>query len=607
MPNGKFFQKNYLTLILTLRCNLNCSFCPITKKNISLDFGIAKKAIVFFLSLKGNSKKIKFFGGEPLLEFNLLKKILLYSKVKARKLNKEIKFFLTTNGVLLNNGMLNFLKNQNIKLTLSSHCLKKINKKILNQVIDLPKVCLNMDILPEKVGDLYSDFINFYRQGFRKFNLLPAYYVFWPENIIKILKQELKKIQDFSLQHPEINFANRKLTGEVPLFNSCYTLDPEGNLFGSNIILSKQFEKFKNLLLLGNVKNPAKGEARQRRQKIGIEFPVSLTKLVEKTLNKRILKSTLKADEILNEFVNSMKKTSTLFRKADVKVGYSCNNHCKFCVQGRKREILSDKTTEEIKKILSEARENCQEIVFTGGEPTVRPDFLELARYAKSLKFERIQVQTNGRMFAYKKFCQEAVKAGVNEFGLALHGHIPELQNYLTSSEGFYETIQGIKNLKELRQLVLSNTVITKSNYRHLPEIAQLLVSLNVDQFQFAFVHPLGSAQENFLAAVPRMSLVIPYVKKGLAIGIKAGIKVMTEAIPYCLMSGYEKFIAERLIPSTEIYEFDTKINFDKVRPTLAKIKGENCRRCKFYNVCEGVWREYPEKFGFEEFKPIKK
>jgi len=596
---GSFFQENYLTLILTLKCNLNCSFCPIEKKNISLNFKIAQKAIDFFLFSGGFQKTIKFFGGEPLLEFNLLKKIILYSESKAKKLNKKIKFLITTNGIFLEDTVISFLKKHNIELTLSSHHFKKINEKKgkVYQIISFPKISLNIDILPEKAKNLYNDFTKFYHLGFKKFNLLPVYYIHWSQQNLDNFAQNLDKIKKFYLTHPDIYFLNSELVGEVPLFNSCYNIDPQGNIYTSNIILFKKFEKIKDLLYIGNVKENKLKE---------LSNTPSLRGIIEKKLNKKILKSTLKADEILNDFVNSM-KIPKIFKKADIKVGYSCNNHCKFCVQGRKRELFPDKTTEEIKKILIEARKNCQEVVFTGGEPTIRPDFIELARFAKSLGFKRIQVQTNGRMFAYKKFCQEAIDAGINEFGLALHGHIPELHNYLTSSESFYETVQAIKNLKELGQPIPSNTVITKSNYRHLPEIAQLLVSLNVDQFQFAFVHAMGSAQENFFSIVPRMSMIISYVKRGLDVGIAADKKVMTEAIPYCLMSGYEEYIAERLIPSTEIYELDTKVEFDKVRPTLAKIKGDNCRKCKYNDVCEGTWREYPEKFGFSEFKPVKR
>jgi MoaA/NifB/PqqE/SkfB family radical SAM enzyme len=591
---GDFFQKNYLTLILTLRCNLNCFFCPIKKRSKTLNFEVAKKGIDFFLSLENHQKTIKFFGGEPFLEFNLLKKIILYAELKSRELNKKIKFLITTNGILLKDTIISFLEDHNIELTLSSHHFKKINKKRNYQIINFSKNSLTIDVPPEKAKNLYTEFIEFYNLGFRGFNLLPVYYVYWSQQNLNIFAQNLKKIKDFYSTHQNIYFLNSELIGEVPLFNSCYNIDPWGNIYTSNIILFKKFEKFKNLLFIGNVKK------NKLKKPLNTE---SLREIIEEKLSPKIIKPTFMVDKILNEFTKSLK----LFKKADIKVGYSCNNHCKFCVQGRKRENLPDLTTKEIKKILKKAKEDCRGIIFTGGEASIRSDFLELANYAKSLEFDQIQVQTNGRMFAYKKFCEEVIAAGINEFGLALHGHIPQLHNYLTASESFYQVIQGIKNLKELGQVVLANTVITKSNYRHLPEIAKLLVFLGVDQFQFAFVHALGSAKENSLSIVPRMSMVIPYVKKGLDIGIKTGIKVMTEAIPYCLLDEYKDYAAENIIPSTKIFDLDEGIiDFDKVRPMKAKAKGENCKECRYFTSCEGNWREYPQKFGWGEFKPIK-
>jgi len=294
-------------------------------------------------------------------------------------------------------------------------------------------------------------------------------------------------------------------------------------------------------------------------------------------------------------------------KKADIKTGFLCNNNCKFCVQGDKKH-LGNKSTEEIKKILREAAKDCQIVVFTGGEPTIRADIIELVEYAKKLKFKVIQIQSNGRMFVYKDFCKKIIKAGANEFALALHGHIPQLHDYLTSVKGSFEqTVQGIKNLKSLGQRVIMNTVITKSNYRHLPEIAKLLINLRVDQYQLAFVHPLGNAKKNFDSIVPLMSLVQPYVKLALELGIKAGIKVMTEAIPYCLMKGYEKYIAENIMPKMKIFEKNLIIeDFEKSRRKEGKAKGPQCKKCRYFFQCEGPWKEYPERFGFSEFKPIK-
>ena len=237
----------------------------------------------------------------------------------------------------------------------------------------------------------------------------------------------------------------------------------------------------------------------------------------------------------------------------------------------------------------------------------IRSDFFDIVSYAKRLGFEAIQVQTNGRIFAYNEFCQKTIEAGVNEFGVAIHGHQHQLHDYLTSSPGsFYQTVQAIRNIKKSGLAVFTNTVINKSNYRHLPQIAKLLVSLGVDQFQFAFVHALGSAGENFDSIVPRVSMVAPYVKEGLEIGIRSGMRVMTEAIPRCLMGKYREYISEKIIPSTKIYEFDNEIiNFDEIRPDMAKSKGKNCKKCIYFSDCEGVWREYPRRFGWGEFIPV--
>lgn len=296
-------------------------------------------------------------------------------------------------------------------------------------------------------------------------------------------------------------------------------------------------------------------------------------------------------------------------KRADIKIGFACNNHCRFCVQGRKREVLRNKTLAEIKKEIDQASVDCQEIVFTGGEPTIHPDFLKLIAYAKKKGFQIIQVQTNGRMFAYYEFCRQTVKAGANEFSPALHGHIPQLHDFLTNVSGsFNQTTQGIKNLKALGQKIITNTVITKPNYRHLPEIARLLVQLGVEQYQFAFVHALGNAADNFESIVPRLEMTEPFVKKGLDIGISADKQVMTEAIPYCFMRGYEKYVAEKIIPDTKIFDFG-KIDHDftQTRRNEGKKRGPACPQCAFYQECEGPWREYPEKFGWQEFKPIGK
>lgn len=299
-------------------------------------------------------------------------------------------------------------------------------------------------------------------------------------------------------------------------------------------------------------------------------------------------------------------------RRIDVKVGFQCNNHCRFCIQGNKREKYPNKTTEEIKKILRKSKKRAKGVVFTGGEPTFRAkELLTWVEYAKILGYRSIQIQTNGRMFNYLDYCKALINAGVTEFGPALHASIPKIHDYSTRAPGSWrQTTQGIKNLKSLGQYVLTNTVITKLNYKDLPNLARLFAKLKVDQFQFAFMHInqiIANDPKLIEEIVPRKSEVMPYVKKGLQIGIDAGLKVMTEAIPYCFMEGYEEYIAERVIPESDVFDADFQVkDYNKYRKAKGKALGPNCDKCKYYKICEGPWKEYPQIFGWGEFKPIK-
>lgn len=294
-------------------------------------------------------------------------------------------------------------------------------------------------------------------------------------------------------------------------------------------------------------------------------------------------------------------------KRVDIKTGFICNNNCRFCVQADNK-CKGNRSFEEIKKDLIDSRKRCTGVVLTGGEVTIREDFFEIVQLAKELDYKIIQIQTNGRMFASLDFCKKTVKAGATEFSPALHGYCKEQHDFLTRAKGsFKQTIKGIMNLKKLGQKIITNTVVVKPNYRNCEQVAKLLVKLGVNQYQFAFVHPMGNAWKNFDNIVPCISLVAPCIHKGLKIGINAGKRVMAEAMPYCLMQGYEDYVAEKIIPETEVRgkKFQNTDNFTKQRQQYGKSKFKQCKECKYDLVCEGPWKEYPEKKGHREFRYV--
>ena len=74
---------------------------------------------------------------------------------------------------------------------------------------------------------------------------------------------------------------------------------------------------------------------------------------------------------------------------------------------------------------------------------------------------------------------------------------------------------------------------------------------------------------------------------------------IRDRAIPYCFMEGYEDYIGEKFIPETKIYDYKRVTdNFTQVRQKEGKSKGSLCRKCRYYRICEGPRREYPEKGG---------
>ena len=237
-------------------------------------------------------------------------------------------------------------------------------------------------------------------------------------------------------------------------------------------------------------------------------------------------------------------------------MGSECNNNCIFCVVADGRN-MPNMATEEAKDQMYQARENgANEVVLTGGEPTIRKDLIEIVKYARDIGYTLIQLQTNARMLSYKEYVDKLVKAGVNEFVPAIHAHTAELHDYITQVKGsFNETYQAIKNIREYDVYLITNTVLSKLNYKVLPEIARMVIDLKVDQFQFACVHPLGNAWNYYDEVVPNFSEIQPYVHKAIDIGKEANVDVRVEAIPFCFMQGYEKYVSELYIPKTMIKE----------------------------------------------------
>lgn len=115
-------------------CNLRCKYCFAGEglyhgERMHMSLEVAKKAIDFLIANSGNrhNLEVDFFGGEPLMNFDVLKKTVEYGRQQAALHNKEFKFTTTTNGVLLTEEVSRYLNEEMDNVVLSLDGRKEIN------------------------------------------------------------------------------------------------------------------------------------------------------------------------------------------------------------------------------------------------------------------------------------------------------------------------------------------------------------------------------------------------------------------------------------------------------------------------------------------------
>lgn len=111
-------------LVPTLRCNFTCKYCYALRRNedeegFDMTEEIADKSVDFIFQSPAENMVIEFTGGEPLLRFDMIKRVVLRAKEINKKYNKTLSFAIVTNGYYLDDEKFKFLKENKIGICLS--------------------------------------------------------------------------------------------------------------------------------------------------------------------------------------------------------------------------------------------------------------------------------------------------------------------------------------------------------------------------------------------------------------------------------------------------------------------------------------------------------
>lgn len=126
-----------LCLHIAHDCNLACRYCFAEEgeyhgRRALMSFEVGKKALDFLIANSGSRRNLEvdFFGGEPLMNWEVVKQLVEYGRSQEKEHNKNFRFTLTTNGVLLNDEIMEFCNREMSNVVLSLDGRREVNDRM---------------------------------------------------------------------------------------------------------------------------------------------------------------------------------------------------------------------------------------------------------------------------------------------------------------------------------------------------------------------------------------------------------------------------------------------------------------------------------------------
>lgn len=261
-----------MILLVTHSCQLRCKYCSVRKFEAEMDEKTMQKSIDLLFTSNKKELELQFFGGEPLLRFELVKKGVEYTEKLSNKKGKKIKFILTTNGIALSKDRINYLKKHKFSIEFSidgdketqlrfRKSLKEGNyyDKIIKNLKELSKKYDNYYVIsvvtPENIDSLYNNFKYLLNEGITKIQLNYALGKFWNKEKTKKLLEEFSKIKKELKKRKELSLINLLSNRREPVvLNAEVTVDCDGTIYlETGICLEEDFNKLKEDFKIGNI------------------------------------------------------------------------------------------------------------------------------------------------------------------------------------------------------------------------------------------------------------------------------------------------------------------------------------------------------------------
>lgn len=242
LPELDFSAMNLKAICLNVAhaCNMKCLYCFAHQGDFGLpaslmSLDMAKQAMEFLLKNSGPIKNLEvdFFGGEPLLVFNMLQELVSFCRVREKETGKRFNFTLTTNAVLLEEEVIDWVIANDISVILSLDGRKKVNDqhRLLNNgegsyglivphikemVARKPVSYFTRGTFTRHNLDFSRDLEHLIELGFDCISLEPAV---GPDNGFSILEDDLPQVLSEYEKLTEVLLDNYRQGREIDFFH----------------------------------------------------------------------------------------------------------------------------------------------------------------------------------------------------------------------------------------------------------------------------------------------------------------------------------------------------------------------------------------------------
>jgi MoaA/NifB/PqqE/SkfB family radical SAM enzyme len=290
----------------------------------------------------------------------------------------------------------------------------------------------------------------------------------------------------------------------------------------------------------------------------------------------------------------------------DLRTGYTCNQRCRFCDQGDRRDTHGDAATSAVIARLEARRSGEEGVWLAGGEVTLRRDLPELIRAARRTGFTRVGIQSNGRVLAARGAAAGLRELGLTDVAVAVHAHVAVIHDWLTREPGsFAQASAGARNVTAAGLGLVVHTVLSRSLGESIAAMAAWVARVGARGHRWyhprslaAGINPLGPPEADL---VPRYSLVEASLRASLDWERERGIEAETVGFPLCVLGPLRACAADR--PDAGVVRRDFPTGFAEL--PAARTYGPPCRGCAGRPGCGGVDPAYPRRWGWGELTPL--